>query len=156
MKTKGYFILAVAFISLIGLVSFVSKVSSSSTCSGDIEYKQGLASLGPYKLIKDYRVSLKKGDPALPPSESFLVSLQSGLKYRLLPVNNSENKKKMILTIYLNEKKSMILATTYTKAIGKHFPIVDFNCKTTGTYCLSIEFEGGEKGCGVGMFSVEN
>ena len=154
MKNKAYFILILLFFSLGGLVSFVSSTNADK-CTGDNEYGVGITSLGTFKLIKDYRISLK-ADPKAPPSESFMVSLKSGLKYRFLPINNSENKKKMIMSVYLNQQKGMILGTSYNKAASKHYPSFDINCKTTGTFYIFFEFEGGEKGCGVGMFAVEN
>jgi len=152
MKAKGYLILG--FILIGGLVSFISSPNGGAKCTGDEEYAVGLGSLGAYSLIKDYRVNLNGGDPA--PSESYMISLKSGLKYRFLPVSNPDNKKKMIMSIYMNQQKGMMLATSFNKATGKHYPSIDFNCKTTGTFYLFFEIEEGEKGCGVGLFSVAN
>lgn len=152
MKKRGYFILA--FIIIGALVSFVSSPLGGSKCTGDEEYAVGLGNLGAYSLIKDYRINLKSGDPA--PNENYMISLKAGLKYRFLPINNPENKKKMIMSIYMNQQKGMMLATSYNKATGKHYPTIDFACRTTGTFYIFFEMEDGEKGCGVGMFSVAN
>jgi Rad3-related DNA helicase len=40
-------------------------------------------------------------------------------------------------------------------ATGKQYATIDLACKTTGTFYLFFEFEEGEKGCGVGMLTVE-
>jgi len=150
MKTKSYFILA--FIILGGLVSFISTPLGGPKCLGDDEYTLGLGSLGDYSLIKDYRINMKSG--AEP--QSFMISLKSGLKYRFLPIQNPENKKKMVLSIYMNQNKGMMLATSFNKATGKHYPTIDFASRTTGSFYIFFEMEDGEKGCGVGMFSVAN
>ena len=138
------------------MLSFKKSPEMKGKCDGEEEYAIGLTKVVPFKLIKDYRVVLSSGSPSDPPSQFFMISLKSGLKYRLLPVNNADNKTKMIMSIYQNEKKSVLLATSFNKTTGKHFPYVDFNCKTTGTFALFFEFEGAAKGCGVGMFAVEN
>ncbi len=138
------------------MLSFKKSPEMKGKCDGEEEYAIGLTKVVPFKLIKDYRIVLSSGSPSDPPSQFFMISLKSGLKYRLLPINNADNKTKMIMSIYQNEKKSVLLATSFNKTTGKHFPYVDFNCKTTGTFALFFEFEGAAKGCGVGMFAVEN
>lgn len=155
MKTKR--ILAFAIVILAGgLLSFIQAKNGGGKCKGDEEYAVGLTQLEKYKLIKDFRVSLKGGNPEKPPSESFPISLKAGLKYRLIPINNPDNKTKMVMSIYLNEEKTVMLATSFNKVTGKHYPKIDFNCRTTGTFYMFFEMEQAEKGCGVGMFSVEN
>ena len=151
MKAKVNILLVFLFIALGGLVSFISGTNGSSKCTGDAEYGAGLAALGTYKLIKDYRIEMKAGAPP----ESFMISLKAGLKYRFLPLGSADNKKKMIMSVYLNQQKGMILCTSYNKATGKHYATIDLACKTTGTFYLFFEFEEGEKGCGVGMLTVE-
>jgi hypothetical protein len=155
MKKKIKLFSFLAVMALI-MLSFKKSPEMKGKCDGEEEYAVGLTKVVPFKLIKDYRVSISSGSPSDPPSEFFMISLKSGLKYRLLPVNNPDNKTKMIMSIYQNEKKIVLLATSFNKTTGKHFPYVDFNCKTTGTFALFFEFEGAAKGCGVGMFAVEN
>ena len=72
---------------------------------------------------KDYRIEQKKGsDP-----QAYMVSLKAGLKYRFLPINNPDNKSKMIISIYMNKNKWMMLATSYNPSSKKHYPSIDFN-----------------------------
>ncbi|MBI1835908.1 MAG: hypothetical protein HYR91_01445 [Flavobacteriia bacterium] len=149
--------LTIALFLIFGLLlSFVSTPEYIGKCSGDTEYKLGLTKLNKYKLIKDYRVKLKDGTPENPPTINYMISLKAGLKYKFLPMNIPDNKSKMIMSIYLNKEKTVLLATTFNKLSGKHYPSIDFNCKTTGTFYLFFEFENGMKGCGVGLFAVEN
>jgi hypothetical protein len=150
MKTKGYII--IVFIALGCLVSFISSPKNGAECTGDDEYAVGIGSLGAYSLIKDYRINMKVGEDA----PNFMISLKAGLKYRFLPIQNPDNKKKMIMSIYMNQQKGMMLATSFNKATGKHYPTIDFACRTTGSFYIFFEMEDGEKGCGVGMFSVAN
>lgn len=150
MKTKGYII--IVFIALGCLVSFISSPKGGTKCTGDDEYAVGIGSLGAYSLIKDYRINMKAGED----TPNFMISLKAGLKYRFLPIQNPDNKKKMILSIYMNQQKGMMLATSFNKATGKHYPNIDFACRTTGSFYIFFEMEDGEKGCGVGMFSVAN
>lgn len=154
MKAKS--LIFALFIVFGGLVSFINSPKGGSKCTGDTEYAMGLTLLDKYKLIKDYRISLKGGNPEKPPADSYMISLKAGLRYRLLPISNPNNKTKMIMSIYLNEEKTVLLATSFNKVTGKHYPKIDFNCRTTGTFYLFYEMEGAEKGCGVGLFSVEN
>jgi hypothetical protein len=155
MKKNALLLTFLASVSIL-LISFKRVPELKGKCTGDEEYAIGLTKVIPFKLIKDYRVILSSGSASEPPTVSFLISLKAGLKYRLLPINNPENKTKMIMSIYQNEKKSVLLATSFNKTTGKHFPYVDFNCKTTGTFALFFEFEAAAKGCGVGMFAVED
>ncbi|MGC6433677.1 MAG: hypothetical protein ACON4M_05725 [Crocinitomicaceae bacterium] len=152
MKAKTFLGFTLLFLLIGGLLSFISSPSGSSKCSGDNEYASGLGKLGAYKLIKDYRIEMKKGEG----SRSYMISLKAGLKYRFLPVNSPDNKKNMIMSIYMSKNKGMMLATSFNPASKKHYPTIDFACRTTGTFYLFFEFEGDEKGCGVGLFSVAN
>ena len=139
---KAKYILPVILFGLIGFASFTASKNSFGKCTGDDEYKSGLMKLDAYKLIKDYRIQLSSGSPANPPAEGYMISIKAGLKYRLLPMNNPDNKTKMIMSIYQNP------------ANQKHYPFVDFSSKTTGTFVLFFEFEKAAKGCGVGLFGV--
>jgi len=152
MKIKTFLFFVIVFIGIGSLLSVVSIPMGGSDCTGDSEYAVGLGNLGAYKLIKDYRVEMKKGgEPAV-----FMVSLKAGLKYRFLPINNPDNKASMMMSIYMNKNKGMMLATSYNPVSKKHYPTIDFNCRTTGTFYLFFEMEVSDKGCGVGLFSVAN
>lgn len=118
-------------------------------CTGDEEYKKGLEQLGDFRLINDYRVSLRRGN-----SESYSISLKRGLKYKFYPVDSPDNKTKMIMTIYMKPGGVMKLASTKARN-DKHFPAIKFECGKSGKYYLRVHFEDEEKGCGVGMFTVE-
>lgn len=50
----------------------------------------------------------------------------------------------------------MMLASSYNPATKKHYPTIDFNYRTTGTFYLFFEMEASEKGFSVGIFSVSN
>ncbi len=123
-------------------------------CSGDEEYKVGLSKLGEFRLLKDYRVSLKSGSTRSQPMVSYPLSLTDGLTYKFIPINNSDNKGKMIIQIYMSDKREMLLASSYNESSKRHYPAIEFNCGHSGTYEIVFTFIHGEKGCGVGMFAV--
>lgn len=130
-------------------LSLSSSVLGPGKCTGDEEYNRGLNNIGNFRLIKDYRVSLKKGK-----TESFQISLTRGLKYKFYTVDNPDNKGKMVMTIYMKPDNNMKLASTQSSTSLKHYPSIEFECGKSGKYYLEIHIEGDEKGCGVGMFTV--
>lgn len=136
------------------LVITTSLLPGPSKCSGDDEYVEGLKKITDFRLIKDYRITMKSGSANNPPTLSFPISLTAGLIYKFVPVNNPDNTKKMIMSMYMAENKTMLLASTFSSGSKKHYPTVEFECGRTGTYYLFFSFEEGEKGCGVGMFAV--
>ena len=149
---KGY----IKLVLILGIISFgVTSLVPPPKCTGDEEYKEGVGKIGNYRVLKDYRVTMKKGaDPSLPPSESYPISLTKGLKYKFLPVNNSENESNMIVRIFLDKATKTVVATTYNKSAKKHYPAMEFQCHISGTYYLDISFDKAKKGCGVCLFAV--
>lgn len=123
-------------------------VPKGNKCSGEEEYSKGLNKMGDFRLIKDYRVSLKKNNKS-----TFAISLTKGLKYKFYPINHPDNDSKMIMTIYMKPGEVMKLASTQSSSLT-HYPSIEFECGKSGKYYLVIHFEGNQKGCGVGMFTV--
>lgn len=147
----------ITIILILGVLSFgmLSLLPPPDKCSGDKEYKEGIKKLGNYRLIKDYRVSLKSGNPKKPPSVSYPVSLTEGLTYKFMPIDNSSNKGKLVMELFMNSKKEILFASSYSKNSNKYYPSIEFKCGRTGTYYLSLSFSEGKKGCGVGFFTVK-
>lgn len=127
----------------------------ASKCSGDEEYKIGLKKLGGYNLIKDLRISLKGGSEKKPVNQVIPISLRKGLRYKLYSVNNTDNAGKMILGIYANKQKQVLLGTTYNDRLKKHYESIEFSCQASGSYYLFVSFEGYKKGCGVAFISTK-
>ena len=144
----------IIFLLLLLYISTTSSVAPKK-CSGDEEYDKGVTMLKDYTLVKDYRVSLgsgKKGEAS--PSINYPISLTKGMKYKLFAVNHPDNTNKMIVSIFANEKGEVLLASTYSTSVKKHYDYVEFDCKTTGTFYITFQFEGGASGCGVGFFCI--
>lgn len=150
MKKFSLFLL----IATISLLTFTSEMIGPSKCSGEEEYSIGLKKLGNYQLLKDYRISLKKGSDTSPETVMHQVSLTKGLKYRFYTVNSTDNKTEMILNLYAQQNKQILLGTTYHQNLGKHYPSMEFVCQTSGTYYLFVSFDKNEKGCGVAFFTT--
>jgi len=139
---------------ILGVSFLQAMVPAPGKCSGDDEYALGIKNLGEYMLIKDYRISLASGSANNPPMVSFPISLTAGLKYKFIPINHPDNKSKLVMKIFVNQKKEMPIASSYNSSSSKHYPSVEFECKTTGTFYLFFFFADGQKGCGVGLFTV--
>ncbi|UKN01613.1 hypothetical protein K6119_17970 [Paracrocinitomix mangrovi] len=134
---------------MISFFVFTSLLPGPGKCTGDEEYTKAMKAIGNFRLIKDYRVSLKKGEKI-----TLNISLTAGLKYKFYTEDNPENTSKMIMTIYMKPNEQIKLASTQSNSSKKHFPAIEFECGRSGTYYLVINFEGDDKGCGVGMFTV--
>ncbi len=140
---------------LLFVLTFLPSIAyGPGKCKGDSEYQQAVKKMGGFRLIKDYRVSLSAEKEKGPTSMAFPVSLTSGLRYKFILINNPSNKSKMIMSIFINENKEMLIASSYQSTTNKHYPSIEFECGNSGTYYLFFSFEKAFKGCGVGVFSV--
>lgn len=136
------------------LVLVLTLTSGKDPCAGDELYNQALSMLKDYSLIKDYRVSLKKKKKNGP--EEFMyfpITLNRNQKYRFYGVSSPLLKGKLVITIYNNMKRDFQVATTYNKATQTARESIEFQCSTTGNFCIGISFLNGEEGCGVGIAS---
>ena len=133
---------------LLTFTTLTSLLPGRGDCDGEEEYNKGLQKLGDFRLIDDFRVSLRKGKSVIHP-----VSLTRGLTYKFYPVNHPENSSKMIMTIYMKSGGQMKLASTHGGS-SKHYPYIKFECGKSGKYYLEFKFDNEDKGCGVGMFTV--
>jgi hypothetical protein len=139
---------------IFSLILCTSLTYGPRKCKGDAEYQQAIKKMTGFRLIKDYRISLDEGEGTDSPTMSFPISLTNGLKYKFILINNPSNEGKMIMSIFLNAKKEMLIATSQRVSTNKHYPSIEFECRNSGTYHMSFSFEGALKGCGVGVFSV--
>lgn len=140
---------------VIGALAMMSLLPGPGKCTGDSEYAEGIKKLGSFKLIKDYRISLRKSSASSPEEIVTPVSLTKGLKYKFLPVDNDENEGKLVMTLYMKRGKQMKIASTMSAA-GKHYPSIEFQSGKTGTFYLHMYFTEGHKGCAVGLFAVSH
>jgi hypothetical protein len=100
----------------------------------------------PYYLKKK-----KKSDPIEFKKQT--ITLSRGVRYKFYTVRNEDYDGLPILAIYNNEKQEFLLGTTYNPSLKKFYNELEFECKTTGNYCLSLCFQDGLEGCAIGVFA---
>ncbi|WP_317897994.1 hypothetical protein [Aurantibacillus circumpalustris] len=94
----------------------------------------------------------KKGSASIEYKKQ-VITLNRGVRYKFFAVRNKDYEGQPILTIYNNEKQEFMLGSTYNSTFKKFYNELEFECKTTGNYCLSFSFLDGEEGCALGIFS---
>jgi len=82
-----------------------------------------------------------------------VITLNRGVRYKFYAVRNAEYEGLPILSIYNNEKQEFLLGSTYNPTFKRFYNELEFECKTTGNYCLSFSFLDGMEGCALGVFS---
>ncbi|MES2678699.1 MAG: hypothetical protein V4635_02385 [Bacteroidota bacterium] len=135
------------------------------TCSGFYSFKKGgcdnstlikeaVDQLKKFTLIQDFPFYLKKRkkDHDIEYKKQ-IITLNRGVRYKFFTVRSSEYDGLPILSIYNNEKQEFLLGTTYNATFKRFYSELEFECKTTGNYCLSFSFQDGMEGCAVGIFS---
>jgi len=82
-----------------------------------------------------------------------IITLSRGVHYKFFNVKNPEYDGVPIVSIYNNEKMEFLLGTTYNASFKRFYNELEFECKTTGNYCLAFSFYEGLEGCAIGVFS---
>lgn len=82
-----------------------------------------------------------------------IITLNRGVRYKFYAVKNNDYDGQPILAIYNNEKQEFLLGSTYNPTFKRFYNELEFECKTTGNYCLSFSFLDGMEGCALGVFS---
>lgn len=82
-----------------------------------------------------------------------VITLNRGVRYKFFAVKNTEYEGQPILSIFNNEKQEFLLGSTYNPTFKRFYNELEFECKTTGNYCLSFHFLDGVEGCALGVFS---
>ncbi len=139
-------------------LSFVSAIlmlfsSYRSKCDYEKLYDTGVKKLKTFTLMKDYQIYMKKSKKTNQEFFKQTITLNRGVKYKFFAVKNDEYDGVPVVTIYNNEKMEFLLATTFNPAIKKFYEMIEFECKTTGNYCLTFSFHEGKEGCALGISS---
>jgi hypothetical protein len=134
-------------------------------CSGFYLFKKGdctsskmtstaVDQLKKYTLIQDFPIYLKKrkkNDEV--EYKKQIITLNRGVRYKFFAVKNPDYEGQPILAIYNNEKQEFLLGTTYNPTFKRFYNELEFECKTSGNYCLSFSFLDGVEGCALGIFA---
>jgi len=147
------------------IVYFFCTLSLFFVCSGFYSFKKGDCSnsemssaavdqLKKFTLIQEFPFYMKKkkkdGETEY---KKQIVTLNRGVRYKFFAVKNPEYDGQPILSIYNNEKQEFLLGSTYNPTFKRFYNELEFECKTTGNYCMSFSFLDGMEGCALGVFS---
>ncbi|MCE3226834.1 MAG: hypothetical protein K0S32_1385 [Bacteroidetes bacterium] len=137
--------------SLLLLSSFNLK---KEKCNKEKMLQQAYPKLKQFTLIQDYPFYLrkkKKNDPVEYSKQ--IVTLNRGIRYKFYAIRNEEYDGVPIVSIFNNEKQEFLIGSTYSTNLKRFYEEIEFECKTTGNYCLSFSFLDGVEGCGLGIYS---
>ena len=143
-----------AFTILIVLWSMLTSFKGDG-CVSEQMNKEAVSKLKKYSLIENYPFYMKKKKKKdVPETKKVIVTLNNGMRYKFFSIKNPDYEGIPILTIYNNEKMEFMVASTYNANMNKFYNDMEFECKTTGNYCLVFSFFEGEEGCGLGIYSL--
>lgn len=124
-------------------------------CVNESMKKEVTDRLKKYTLIDNFPFHLKekrKKDPI--EYKKQIITLNRGVKYKFYTIRNSEYEGLPVITIYNNEKMEFLVASTYNLNMKKFYNEIEFECKTTGNYCLAMSFVDGLEGCALGVHAT--
>ena len=148
---KTAFILVLLSVYVISSAFFYNKKGG---CDSDGLYAEAVLKLKKYTLIEEYPFYIKKKKKSGPIEfKKQIITLNNGVKYKFFTVKNPEYDGQPILSIYNNEKQEFLLGSTYNASMKKFYNEIEFECKSTGNYCLSLSFHDGQEGCAIGIFA---
>ncbi len=137
---------------LITLIFMTMSFYKEDKCVNQSMTKEGNERLKKYTMIENFPFHFKekrKKDPV--EYKKQVITLNRGVKYKFYAVRNSEYEGLPVVTIYNNEKMEFLIASTYNFNTKKFYNEVEFECKTTGNYCLAMSFLDGLEGCALGV-----
>jgi hypothetical protein len=141
-------------LSLIAVIFMAMSFNKEDKCVNTSMTKEGSERLKKYTLIENYPFHFKqkkKKDPV--EYKKQLITLNRGVKYKFYAVRNNEYEGIPVVTIYNNEKMEFLIASTYNFNTKKFYNEVEFECKTTGNYCLALSFLDGLEGCALSIYA---
>lgn len=146
--------IAIRFTLLVLIMVLVSSFNNvrKKDCNPLILLDEAVKKMKKFTLIKDYPFNFreKKKKDGIEYLKQ-MITLNRGVRYKFLAIPNKEFEGKPIVSIYLSEKTDIIVATSYNTKTKAFYDEIEFECKTTGNYCLSFCFQDGLEGCAVGV-----
>jgi hypothetical protein len=106
-----------------------------------------------YNYVKDFKIKMKKGKKGDVPFQRSTMILNAGFKYKIFTASAKEFDGKLVADFFSQEG---MLASTYSASNKKHYESIEFECRKTGVYYLTLYFEEGKEGCGVCVLSIES
>ncbi len=127
-------------------------VTVFSQCGGEL-FNACHAKIDSENLVRSYPVQFpqRQNGQTLPVVKHNMM-LQSGNTYRIYTCSAEEYPGKVIASLHHADK---LIGSTYVIDKNKHLPYIEFECKATGVYNLTLYFENGEKGCAIGILAAK-
>jgi hypothetical protein len=123
-------------------------------CESEEMQSAALAQLKKFNLVQEYPFYFKKKKGKGPVEyKKQVITMNRGVRYKFYAVRNPEFDGIPVLAIYNNESQEILLGSTYNATFKKYYNELEFECKTTGNYCLSFSFQDGLEGCALGVFA---
>jgi hypothetical protein len=147
------------------LVYFFSIFSLVIVCAGLSGFKKGdctnsdmtataVDQLKKFTMIQDFPFYMKKKKKSDGIEyKKQVITLNRGVRYKFFTVKNNDYEGVPIVSIYNNEKQEFLLGSTYNPTFKRFYNELEFECKTSGNYCLSFSFQDGLEGCALGVFA---
>lgn len=143
-----------AVLTLVVLVLSSFYVKKKDKCDRENLIEEAIPKLKKFTYMQDYPFSFKKKKKnGTIEYSKHMITLNRGIRYKFYAVRNDEYEGVPVVAIYNNEKQEFLLGTTYNSNLKKFYDEIEFECKTTGNYCVSFSFFDGMEGCGLGIFS---
>jgi hypothetical protein len=139
---------------LLVLISTALLAFKKGDCTNETMRSEAVDRLKKFTLLQEFPVYLKKKGKKDPVEyKKQMIMLNSGVRYKFYTIKNPEYEGTPILTIYNNDRLEFMIGSTYSIHSKKFYNEVEFECKTSGNYCLAFSFHEGFEGCALGVFS---
>lgn len=113
--------------------------------------------LGKYTFLKDYKISMKRKKSLSPEDyQYFTIPVNRGSKYKFVALSSPELEGKLVINLYNSPKKEFVFATTLSQRTREVKESIEFNCETTGNFCIGYYYLDGKEGCGVAVSAVQS
>ena len=90
--------------------------------------------LGEYKYVKYYSVKIKESSAKIPSTVKYAIVMYKNIKYRLV---TSDQNNGMVVELYSHDVQ---IGTTYDYSNKKQYNSLNFYCKNSAVYYISIYF----------------
>lgn len=124
-----------------------------SQCDGKQLLTEASKSLENFVYVKDFKINLKEAvEKRDPKSITHFVLLNKDVKYRFILAEAEGYEGKLIFDLFGDRG---IVVSSYNQDTKKHYSVLEFACKKSGMYSISLGFEGAKEGCGMLVYSLE-
>jgi len=138
---------------MLGLSLLMSSYKKGSCVTSEMNMA-AVDQLKKFNMVQQYPVYLKRNKKAdAEGTFKQVLTLNRGVRYKFFAIKNPDYTGQPVLTIYNNEKMEFMIGSTYNASFKRFYNELEFECKTSGNYCFTLNFLDGEEGCALGVYS---